>query len=202
MGAACVLFRILFLVLIARSLLLLALAAEQQPAAEAAGSSVANVRHLDPKQLLSETAELVDHEAPSSTPSMQDERVEDAQDALHLKSTVQAASGATSTSTTTTTTIMPSKMSNEEEAELCYLSNGGSSLTLTVNEATQVGANIGTIEVSLLFPASFALLACLCVCVCVESVVRASQVAGVEIKSRRRDNNNAGVHLRDRASCV
>lgn len=33
-------------------------------------------------------------------------------------------------------------------AELCYLSNGGSSLTLTVNEATQVGAIIGTVEVS------------------------------------------------------
>lgn len=33
-------------------------------------------------------------------------------------------------------------------AELCYLSNGGSSLTLTVNEATQVGSIIGTVEVS------------------------------------------------------
>lgn len=33
-------------------------------------------------------------------------------------------------------------------AELCYLSNGGSSLTLTVNEATQVGSIIGTLEVS------------------------------------------------------
>lgn len=33
-------------------------------------------------------------------------------------------------------------------AELCYLSNGGSSLTLTVNEASPVGFVIGTIEVS------------------------------------------------------
>lgn len=33
-------------------------------------------------------------------------------------------------------------------AELCYLSNGGSSLTLTVNEATQVGSIIGTVDVS------------------------------------------------------
>lgn len=33
--------------------------------------------------------------------------------------------------------------------ELCFLSNGGSSLTLTVNEATPVGSIVGTIEVSL-----------------------------------------------------
>lgn len=41
-------------------------------------------------------------------------------------------------------------------AELCYLSNGGSSLTLTVNEATQIGAVIGTIDVSRRF-SSFSL---------------------------------------------
>lgn len=33
-------------------------------------------------------------------------------------------------------------------AELCYLSDGGSSITLTVNEATQVGSIIGMVEVS------------------------------------------------------
>lgn len=35
-----------------------------------------------------------------------------------------------------------------EPDELCFLSNGGSSLTLTVNEATPVGSIVGTIEVS------------------------------------------------------
>lgn len=40
----------------------------------------------------------------------------------------------------------------DESADLCYLTNGGSSLTLAVNEATPVGALIGTLEVSL--PAS------------------------------------------------
>jgi hypothetical protein len=34
-------------------------------------------------------------------------------------------------------------------ADLCYLANGGSSLTLTVNEATQVGSVIGTVDVSM-----------------------------------------------------
>lgn len=34
-------------------------------------------------------------------------------------------------------------------AELCYLADGSSSLTLTVNEATPVGSVVGTVEVSL-----------------------------------------------------
>lgn len=43
-------------------------------------------------------------------------------------------------------------------AELCYLSNGGSSLTLTVNEASPVGFVIGTIEVSFSFSFDFSFL--------------------------------------------
>lgn len=50
---------------------------------------------------------------------------------------------------TTTSSVAQSEANSESSAaELCYLSNGGSSLTLTVNEATQVGTAIGTIDVS------------------------------------------------------
>ena len=49
----------------------------------------------------------------------------------------------TTTTPTTTTTTTPAP-----PAELCYLSNGGSSLTLTVNEATPVGSPVGQVEVS------------------------------------------------------
>lgn len=57
----------------------------------------------------------------------------------------------TSTKSTTTTNAdgLEDRRDQVNYAELCYLSNGGSSLTLTVNEATQVGAIIGTVEVSL-----------------------------------------------------
>lgn len=51
-------------------------------------------------------------------------------------------------SSRTTTSSTTSSPAATNQAELCYLSNGGSSLTLTVNEATQVGSIIGTIEVS------------------------------------------------------
>lgn len=42
----------------------------------------------------------------------------------------------------------PGSSKQPDPAELCYLSNGGSSLTLTVNEATQVGSIVGVVEVS------------------------------------------------------
>lgn len=45
-------------------------------------------------------------------------------------------------------TERPEELNELNYAELCYLSNGGSSLTLTVNEATQVGSIIGTLDVS------------------------------------------------------
>lgn len=51
-----------------------------------------------------------------------------------------------SSTPSSTTTRQPSQ--ELAPAELCYLANGASSLTLTVNEATQVGAPIGSLEVS------------------------------------------------------
>lgn len=45
-------------------------------------------------------------------------------------------------------TTAPPAGSEPNLAELCFLSNGGSSLTLTVNEATPVGSVIGQVEVS------------------------------------------------------
>lgn len=56
---------------------------------------------------------------------------------------------AASVSATTSADGLEDRRDQVNYAELCYLSNGGSSLTLTVNEATQVGAVIGTVEVSL-----------------------------------------------------
>lgn len=51
--------------------------------------------------------------------------------------------------TSSLSSAVTEKASDETpRAELCYLADGGSSLTLTVNEATQVGAVIGSIEVS------------------------------------------------------
>lgn len=43
-----------------------------------------------------------------------------------------------------------SRQAEINAADLCFLTNGGSSLTLAVNEATPVGAVIGTVDVSVL----------------------------------------------------
>jgi len=43
----------------------------------------------------------------------------------------------------------PAEQAAVNAADLCFLTNGGSSLTLTVNEATPVGALIGTVDVSI-----------------------------------------------------
>lgn len=64
---------------------------------------------------------------------------------LNLAAPQEAAATTASSLLAGSTAPPPPPMS---QAELCYLSNGGSSLTLTVNEATEVGSIIGTIEVS------------------------------------------------------
>lgn len=50
------------------------------------------------------------------------------------------------------------KFKYSDPSELCYLSNGGSSLKLTVNEATKVGSIVGTLDVSSIFVDSQSLL--------------------------------------------
>ncbi|KAJ6225284.1 hypothetical protein RDWZM_003829 [Blomia tropicalis] len=48
--------------------------------------------------------------------------------------------------TTTTTTTETSFVSSDEESNLCFLSNGGSSETFTVNEAMPIDSVIGSIK--------------------------------------------------------
>lgn len=62
------------------------------------------------------------------------------------KSTTQDATSYTITSSRATPAAAADDI--QSSAELCYLASGGSSLTLTVNEATPVGSLIGTIDVS------------------------------------------------------
>ncbi|KAI2811329.1 hypothetical protein BLOT_002503 [Blomia tropicalis] len=50
------------------------------------------------------------------------------------------------TATTTTTTTETSFVSSDEESNLCFLSNGGSSETFTVNEAMPIDSVIGSIK--------------------------------------------------------
>lgn len=63
--------------------------------------------------------------------------------------TTKSTRASTKPTATTSADGLEDRRDQVNYAELCYLSNGGSSLTLTVNEATQVGAIIGTVEVSL-----------------------------------------------------
>lgn len=70
------------------------------------------------------------------------------QDADEEESPVQVSySGGGSNNKTTTPSEIPNA-SNTNLADLCYLSDGGSSMTLAINEATPLGSVVGTVEVS------------------------------------------------------
>ena len=145
-------FKILFLVLIAhtfRAPLSRALNQEAWQSREVSGGG--HVRPLE-KQLLAEQPDSGELE---SAVLVDESQLTDG----YQQSAQPAAAAATAASTTDSpgrpvpsTQVTPSTPATAPPAvnyaELCYLSNGGSSLTLTVNEATQVGAIIGTVEVS------------------------------------------------------
>lgn len=160
-----VVFKILFLVLIAHSFI----AQQCSPAAQTVpfgsarpkseeetpgsekilqdpgGSASRERRQVDPLQAgATESAILVEEPAASSTAAVPSDN----------SSTERPPEKSGSPTEPEARSGQPERVSTPAPpvnyAELCYLSNGGSSITLTVNEATQVGSIIGTVEVSLL----------------------------------------------------
>lgn len=138
-------FRILFLVLIAHSLADRALVAS-------AGKQDARPP-TEPEEAPSSAAQLGAgrnrwpqdaHEQAATTTSAfeeaQDVKVELIEGQERVKDQLSASSYKRRSSSRSA--------SEPNYADLCYLSNGGSSITLTVNEATQVGSVIGTLDVS------------------------------------------------------
>ena len=139
MSSAVFVFRILFLVLIASSFLFLLCSCSSTATSAPTGPS--NKRKNAPAA----EAEQVALRRPS-TPRQEaslDESAELVADSNGLSSLSAAANWSASKRDE------GGGGGQFEAAELCFLANGGSSLTLAVNEATQVGAIVGTVDVSI-----------------------------------------------------
>lgn len=132
-----IIFKILFLVLIASNLNSLSLTD---------ANKIDNIQDTAAKRSISQDDQV--QTVPDTTSSKQDDEI--AELVAGPNGLTSLINGGPSTSTTSTTKS-PTVINIEDEinsSELCYLSDGGSSVTLIVNEATQVGSVIGQVEVS------------------------------------------------------
>lgn len=145
-------FRILFLVLIAHSLADRALVAKTVEQELRAPAELDEAPHASP--LLSTGRDHWHPDDRGEDATQTPLTFEEAQDVkVELIGSREKARTSTNELEPQTTSSSSKEHSKGDPAEphyadLCYLSNGGSSITLTVNEATQVGSVIGTLEVS------------------------------------------------------
>lgn len=157
MATIVVVFKILFLVLIAHSFVALCISSPQHQAAggESSAQTRSQIKYHRYNGPSTEATRLDGNKSsyPAQDPIGTEQSVPLVPEDHHLAANSSEGRRTTKPrarigAITPRSAPSPAAAAAANNAELCYLSNGGSSLTLTVNEATQVGSIIGTVDVS------------------------------------------------------